>query len=127
MGNFCINEQSAYKNKFWKITSKDHETKCPKPICPLSGVQACPPNSEWAKRQCPSYDECCQENYDHICPCCVSITDNKKCVNVDARKLQMIRPQQIVKEVKKHTGLIICITIIVLEHRAIPVDVYCLT
>merc|ERR1712217_1020870 len=110
--NFCINEQNSYKNKFWKISSKDREAKCPKPICPLSGMQACPPNSQWAKRQCPAYDECCQENYDSVCPCCVSVTDSMRCV--DTRKLQMMRPQEVVEEVKKHTGLILCITIIVL-------------
>jgi len=110
--NFCINEQAAYKHKFWKITSKDPEVKCAKPLCPMSGMQACPPGSEWAKRQCPAYDECCRENYDHVCPCCVSVTDSKKCMN--NRQLQMIRPQQVVKAVKKHTGLIICVTLIVL-------------
>lgn len=109
--NFCINEQSNYKNRFWKIISKEHEGKCKKPICPFTGMQTCPPNSEWSKRQCPVYDECCQESYEHICPCCVSFTDNTKCI---ARNLQMIRPQQIVKVVQKQTGLIICITLIVL-------------
>lgn len=110
--NFCINEQPNYKNRFWKIVSKEQEIKCAKPICPFSAMQACPPNSEWSKRQCPMYDECCKDNYEQVCPCCVSATDNKKCI--DNRKLQMIRPQQVVRSIKKHTGLIICVTLIVL-------------
>jgi len=111
--NFCINEQSSYKHKFWKITSKEKEVKCSKPVCPLAGIQACPANSQWAKRQCPAYDECCIENYENICPCCVSVTDPSRCVG-GGRKLQMMRPQQVIKEVRKHTGLIVMVTIIVL-------------
>jgi len=113
--NFCINEQATYKHRFWKISSKDVDNfKCPKPVCRMNaGMQACPPGSEWAKRQCPAYDECCRENYDNICPCCVSVTDSKKCVNTRG-KLQMFRPEEVVQEVKKHTGLIISVTLIVL-------------
>merc|ERR1712026_80383 len=95
-------------HRYWKISSKETELKCRKAMCPVTQLK-CPPNSVWAMPKCPAYDECCEE---HNCACCVSSSSPGTFVN--NRQLSVIRPQQVVEEVQKHTGLILCLTFIVL-------------